>query len=43
MEIITIITLIMVASFSPVKTGLTAKDLGRKFWLWFFMGLFSHL
>jgi uncharacterized membrane protein len=40
MEIITIAAVILVVSFFPVKTGWVAKDLGRSFWVWFFLGLF---
>ena len=40
MEILTIITTALVISFFPLKTGFVAKDFGRNFWLWFFMGLF---
>ena len=39
MEIITIVTTILVISFFPLKTAFVAKDLGRKFWPWFLLGL----
>ena len=40
MEIITIVAVALVVSFFPIKTGWVAKDLGRNFWVWFFLGLF---
>lgn len=39
MEIITIAAVVLVVSFFPIKTGWVAKDLGRNFWVWFFLGL----
>lgn len=40
MEIVTIATMVLVISFFPIKTGWVAKDLGRNYWVWLFLGLF---
>jgi hypothetical protein len=39
MEIITVAAAGLVVGFFPIKTGWVAKDLGRNFWVWFFLGL----
>jgi hypothetical protein len=39
MDAITITALSSVLVFFPLKTACIAKSLGRKFWVWFFMGL----
>ena len=39
MEVMFAIPLILVPFFWPVLTGLMAKNFGRKFWPWFFIGI----
>ena len=39
MEVLFAIPLIIVPFFWPVLTGLMAKNFGRKFWVWFWLGV----
>jgi len=39
MEVIFAIPIILAPFFWPVLTGLMAKSFGRKFWLWFVLGI----
>ena len=39
MEVMFALPLILVPFFWPVITGLMAKNFGRKFWPWFFIGI----
>ena len=39
MDNITIAGLLSVLAFFPLQTACIAKSLGRKFWVWFFLGL----
>jgi hypothetical protein len=39
MEVLVALPVIVVPFFFPVVTGLMAKTMGRKFWLWFWLGL----
>ena len=39
MEVLLAIPVIMIPFLWPVLTGLMAKSFGRKFWLWFFIGI----
>jgi len=39
MQILSILSLTIIACSWPLATGLLARKLGRKFWFWFFAGL----
>jgi hypothetical protein len=39
MEVIAGLVIVSIPFIFPLITGLMAKSLGRKFWLWFWLGL----
>jgi hypothetical protein len=43
MEIVIALPFLIIPLFFPVVSGLMARGFGRKFWPWFFMGLFLPL